>query len=199
MGENGLRILIFDESHIRASILEEGLRAAGCTHIAVVSELPGLVARITAFDPDVVFIDLESPNRDTLEATLQVTRSVARPIAMFVDEADQATIEAAVDAGVSAYVVDGLKKERVKAILDVTVSRFNAFNRLRSELEEVKTELADRKTIDKAKRLLMKWRDLSEDKAYATLRRTAMSKNCRIVDVAKSILLTEDLFDGSGD
>lgn len=190
------RILIFDENHIRASILEEGLRSAGCGEIAVISELSGLVARISAFEPDAIFIDLESPNRDTLEAALQVSRAVARPIAVFVDDSDPATIERAVDAGVSAYIVDGLKKERMRAILDVTISRFNAFNRLRDELDAVKTELADRKTIDKAKLLLMRRKKLPEEKAYALLRQTAMSKSCRIVDVARSIIVAADLLEG---
>ena len=189
-----LRVLIFDENHIRASILEEGLREAGLTQIEIVSEVHGLMQRIEAFGPDVVFMDLASPNRDKLEAMFQVSRSLARPVAMFVDEADPGAIEAAVDAGVSAYIVDGLKKERVKAILDVTVSRFNAFRRLNDELESVKTELADRKTIDKAKLLLMKRRDLTEEDAYSLLRHTAMSKSCRIVDVARSLLMTADLF-----
>lgn len=197
MQESALRILIYDENHIRASILEEGLREAGLSQISIVSEMTGLVGRIASFNPDVVFIDLANPHRDQLEAMLQVSRSVARPVAMFVDEADRASIEAAVDAGVSAYIVDGLKKERVKPILDVTVSRFNAFNRLNHELAEVKGELADRKSIDKAKLFLMKRRGLPEAKAYALMRQTAMSKNCRIVDVARSIVLAADLFDES--
>ena len=154
------------------------------------------MARITDFDPDVIFMDLESPNRDMLESMLDVSRSVARPVAVFVDQSDSATIEAAVEAGVSAYIVDGLRKERVRSILDITISRFNAFSRLRDELESVRTELADRKSVDEAKRLLMKRRGLTEDEAYALLRRTAMSQNCRIVDVAGSILMAADLLPG---
>ncbi|NWH07121.1 MAG: ANTAR domain-containing protein [Alphaproteobacteria bacterium] len=198
MREPKLRILIFDENQIRASILKEGLAEAGCAEIAIVSELQGLTAQVRALDPDVIFMDLQSPNRDTLEAALEVSRAVARPVAVFVDESDPAMTEAAVDAGVSAYIVDGLKKERVKAILDVTISRFNAFNRLRDELASVKSELADRRTIDRAKLHLMRSRNLTEGQAYALLRRTAMSNNCRIVDVARSILIVADLADGNG-
>lgn len=199
MPEASLRILIFDENQIRASVLEEGLREAGLSELLVISEPSGFVARIADFDPDVIFIDLESPNRDMLESMLQVSRSVGRPTAIFVDEADASAVEAAVDAGVSAYIVDGLKKERVKSILDITITRFNAFNRLKSELDQVKTELADRKTIDKAKLMLMKHRGITEDAAYALLRKTAMSKSSRIVDVARSMLLAAELFQGDGE
>lgn len=194
MRDASLRILIYDENTIRASILEEGLREAGLEQIAVVTELNGIVARIAEFDPQVIFLDLANPNRDRLESMLQVSRSISRPIAVFVDEADSATIDAAVDAGVSAYIVDGLKKERVTSILDITISRFNAFNRLKSELEEVRTELADRKVVDQAKLLLIKRRGITEDEAYALLRRTAMSRNCRIAEVAQSLVVAADLF-----
>ncbi|MGD1935051.1 MAG: ANTAR domain-containing response regulator [Candidatus Phaeomarinobacter sp.] len=199
MRDASLRILIYDENHIRASILEEGLREAGLEQIAVVTELNGIVARIAEFDPQVIFLDLANPNRDRLESMLQVSRTISRPIAVFVDEADSDTIDAAVDAGVSAYIVDGLKKERVTSILDITISRFNAFNRLKSELDEVRTELADRKTIDQAKLLLMKRRDINENEAYALLRRTAMSRSCRIVEVAQSLVMTADLLSEDGE
>jgi len=193
MPDSSPRILIFDENEIRASILREGLEEAGFREVMVVSEISGLVARIAEFDPDAIFMDLESPNRDRLENMLEVTRSIARPIAMFVDESDSQTVERAIDSGVSAYIVDGLKKERVKSILDITISRFNAFHRLQTELDQVKGELADRKAIEQAKLVLMKRQAIPEDEAYALLRRTAMSNNCRIADVARSILLTADL------
>jgi len=193
MPDSSPRILIFDENEIRASILREGLEEAGFREVMVVSEISGLVARIAEFDPDAIFMDLESPNRDRLENMLEVTRSIARPIAMFVDESDSQIVERAIDSGVSAYIVDGLKKERVKSILDITISRFNAFHRLQTELDQVKGELADRKAIEQAKLVLMKRQAIPEDEAYALLRRTAMSNNCRIADVARSILLTADL------
>jgi len=144
-------------------------------------------------DPDVIFIDLENPNRDQLEHMLQVSRAVKRPVAMFVDRTDQAATEAAIEAGVSAYIVDGLKKERVKAILEMAISRFKAFDRLKRELEAARTELADRKTIDRAKAIVMKTRGLSEPDAYALLRRTAMNQNRRIADIAESLILAAGL------
>ncbi|WP_370198866.1 ANTAR domain-containing response regulator [Roseibium sp.] len=195
MREPSLRILIFDEDIVRASVLEEGLKEPGCgdVEVLVVTAPTGLAARIAEFDPDVIFMDLQNPNRDSFENMLAVSKAVARPIAVFVDEADAGTIDQAVEAGVSAYIVDGLKKERVKSILDVTISRFNAVTKLRRELEETRAELADRKTIDQAKRLLMKRRKLTEEQAYALMRKTAMSKSCRIVEVAQSMIVVADL------
>src|SRR6266481_1226112 len=116
MADLALRILLVDQNVTRASILEEGLREAGYTNVAVVRDMQNLLRRIVNEDPDVIFIDLENPNRDVLEQMFQVSRSVRRPVAMFVDKSDAAMIEAAVDAGVGAYIVDGLKKERVKPI-----------------------------------------------------------------------------------
>lgn len=193
LSEPLVRILIFDEDALRATVLEEGLTAAGGTEVTIVSDPHGLLAAITSADPDVVFMDLQSPNRDSFESMLAVSRAVARPIAVFVDEGDSERIEAAMDAGVSAYIVDGLKKERIKSILDVTISRFNAFSSLRRELEETKAELEDRKLVDQAKRLLMKRRKLTEDQAYALIRKTAMSKNTKIVEIARSMIAVADL------
>ena len=138
MVRSSLAVLIIDENVVRASILEDGLREAGHTRVSVISAMRGLARRIVEADPEMIVIDLENPNRDVLEKMFQVSRSVRRPIAMFVDRSDHASIEAAIDAGVSAYVVDGLRKERVKPILDMTISRFNAFHRLREELDRTK-------------------------------------------------------------
>ena len=142
--ESSLKIVIVDESAIRAAILEEGLREAGFTSVERIGEMNNLLARIYALDPDVILIDLENPSRDVLEQMFQVSRVVKRPIAMFVDQSDTASIQASVDAGVSAYIVDGLKKERIKHILDTCISRFNAFSRLQEELERAKSMLEDR-------------------------------------------------------
>ncbi len=158
-----------------------------------------MLRRIVEIDPDVVFIDLENPNRDVLEHMFEVSRAVKRPIAMFVDQSDQASIEAAIEAGVSAYVVDGLKKERVRSILETAISRFNAFERLKRELEEAKNQLADRKVIERAKALLMQTRGMSEPDAYALLRKTAMNQNRRIAEIAESLVLAAGLLGGEVD
>ncbi|MND98673.1 putative transcriptional regulatory protein pdtaR [compost metagenome] len=148
---------------------------------------------IETLQPDVIFIDLENPNRDMMEHLFQLTRTVGRPIAMFVDRSDTASIEAAVEAGVSAYVVDGLKKERVKPILDMAVSRFNAFSRLQQELAEAKSALEERKVIERAKGILMKMRGLSEEEAFALLRQTAMNEKKKISEIAQSVVTAAGL------
>jgi response regulator NasT len=123
----------------------------------------------------------------------QVSRVVARPIAMFVDRSDTAMIEAAIDAGVSAYVVDGLRKERVKAIVDMAISRFNLFERMRTDLAAARTELADRKVIDRAKGILMKTRRIPEEEAFAMLRKTAMNQGRKLAEVAQSVVTAASL------
>ena len=168
--DSALKIVIVDESPIRAAILEEGLREAGFTQVVRIDEMHNLLARIYAIDPDVILIDLENPSRDVLEQMFQVSRVVKRPIAMFVDQSDTASIQASVDAGVSAYIVDGLKKERIKHILDLCISRFNAFAKLQDELDRTKSALEERKVIDRAKGILMKAKKLTEEEAYALLR-----------------------------
>jgi response regulator NasT len=141
----------------------------------------------------VILIDLENPNRDVLEQMFQVSRLVRKPVAMFVDRSDRDMIEAAIDAGVGAYVVDGLRKERVKPIVETTVSRFKAFEKLRAELDETRQQLADRKLIERAKGILMKQRALQEEEAFALLRRAAMDGNLRLAQVAQSVITAAEL------
>jgi response regulator NasT len=191
--ESSPRIAIVDESPIRAAILEEGLREAGYTEVVRISEMQSLLSRIYALDPDVIVIDLENPSRDILEQMFQVSRAVRRPIAMFVDQSDTASIQASVDAGVSAYIVDGLKKERLKPILDLCISRFNAFSRLQDELDRTKSALEERKVIDRAKGILMKLKGLTEEEAYVLLRSTAMREKKKIGEIAQSILTASEL------
>jgi len=188
-----LTILVIDENAIRASIIEEGLREAGHANVTVVHEVNGIARIIETLQPDVIVIDLENPNRDMMEHLFQLTRTVGRPIAMFVDRSDTASIEAAVEAGVSAYIVDGLKKERVKPILDMAVSRFNAFSRLQRELADAKSALEERKVIERAKGILMKMRGLSEEQAFALLRQTAMNEKKKIAEIAQSVVTAAGL------
>jgi response regulator NasT len=189
-----LKILVIDENPIRRAILQAGLREAGFGNVVLVKNTTGLLDQVYRIDPDVILIDLENPSRDVIEQMFQVSRIVRRPIAMFVDQSDRATIEAAVDAGVSAYIVDGLKKERVKHILDLCISRFNVFSRLQDELDRTKSALEARKVIDRAKGILMKAKGLSEEDAYALLRKTAMNEKRKIADVAQSVITAAELF-----
>lgn len=190
-----LRILVIDENALRASILVEGLTDAGYDDVVILNETGMLMRRIVSIDPDVILIDLENPSRDVLESMFQVSRSVERPIGMFVDKSDQRMIERAVEAGVSTYIVDGLRKERVKAILEMTVSRFNAFNRLKRELADTKRALNDRKSIDRAKAILMQRHAIGEPEAYAMMRRAAMDQSRTIADIAHALVSTAALLE----
>lgn len=193
-----LKIVVIDENRIRASIIEAGLRDAGHSDVELIHDIGGIAAKIEALQPDVIVIDLENPNRDMLENMFQLSRAVKRPIAMFVDHSDTASIEAAVEAGVSAYVVDGLRKERIKPILDMAISRFRAFSRMERELEDARSELESRKLVERAKGILMRSRGISEPEAYALLRKTAMNQNRKVSEIAQSLILAAGLLD-SGD
>ncbi|MEJ0098312.1 MAG: ANTAR domain-containing protein [Pseudomonadota bacterium] len=193
MREATLRVLIVDQNLLRAAVLEDGLREAGYRDIVVVRDMQNLMRRILDEEPDVILIDLENPNRDVLEQMFQVSRIVKKPVAMFVDQSDRSAIEAAIDAGVGAYVVDGLRKERVRAIVDMAISRFHAFDRLRTELDETRQQLVDRKLLDRAKGILMKQRGVTEDQAYELLRKTAMDANLKLAQVAQSVITAAEL------
>ena len=198
MSERLPSVLIIDENTTRASIIEAGLAAAGHDQVTVINEMHGIAAKIALHEPDVIVIDLENPNRDMLESIFQLSRAVKRPIAMFVDRSDTEAMQSAIDAGVSAYVVDGLRQERVKSILDMAISRFNAFSRLERELEEARGALEQRKVIDQAKGLIMKSRGVDEDAAYKLLRKAAMNGNRKIVDVAESLVMSARLLGDEG-
>ncbi|OYU48120.1 MAG: two-component system response regulator [Rhizobiales bacterium PAR1] len=192
-----LSILVIDEDEIRASIIREGLREAGHQRVHVISVMDGLVRAVEDLAPDVIVIDLANPSRDLVEHLSQVSRAVRRPVAMFVDQSDAGIMEAAISAGVSAYVVDGLRKDRVKAILDMAVARFTAYSRLRDELESTRQALEDRKAIDRAKAILQKLRGVSEEEAYHLIRRKAMAENRRMGEVARALVSTADLLTGT--
>ncbi len=191
-----MRIAIIDESAMRAAVIREGLAALDDCEIFVVTERKGLVVRIGEIAPDIVLIDLGNPSRDVLEEYFAVSRALARPIAMFVDESDEESIAASVDAGVSAYVVDGLAPQRIRPLLDLAVRRFNAFARLQSDLDQARGKLAERDAIDKAKRILMDSRGLAEPAAYAELRRTAMNQGRRIAEIAEALITAQELLGG---
>ena len=191
-----LHVLIIDEDSLRSSIIEAGLReVAPESHVSVVDDITGIAKLIEDSDPDVIVIDLENPNRDMLESIFQATRALRRPIAMFVDRSDKGVMDSAIDAGVSAYVVDGLRKDQVRPIFDLAISRFNAYSHMTRELEEARDELEGRKIIDRAKGILMRSKGLSEEEAYALLRKTAMNQNRKIRELAQSLILAAGLLD----
>ena len=191
-----MRIAVVDESATRAAVISEGLAALDDCELFVVTERRGLVARIAEIDPDIVLMDLGNPSRDVLEEYFAVSRALARPIAMFVDESDDEALAAAIDAGVSSYVVDGLAAHRIRPILDLAVRRFGAFARLQADLAEAKGKLAERETVDRAKRILMDSRGITEPQAYADLRKAAMYQGKRIADIAGAVVTAHQLMGG---
>ena len=191
--DSELKALIVDDSPIRAAIIEDGLREAGFTRVQRLDTTDRLIARIGEIDPDIVVIDLANPQRDTLEQMFLVSRLIKRPVTMFVDQSDSDQTRAAIEAGVSAYVVDGLRRDRVKTIVEMCVTRFRAYQRLETELHVARNALDDRKTIDRAKAILMKAKGLTAEDAYALLRTTAMNKNRRIVQIAQSVITASEL------
>jgi response regulator NasT len=199
MKKQELNILVIDEDPERATLLEEALVEAGYTHVMMIHSTLNLEERIAALAPDLVILDLQRPDRKTLEGVFEVTQSVQKPTALFVDESDEDMISRAVEAGVGAYVVDGLKRERVKAVVDLAVSRFESFNKLRGERDAARNALAERKSIDRAKGLLMRHKKLSEDEAYKLLRSTAMKQSRKIAEIAESVItafeMTPEMFD----
>jgi response regulator NasT len=188
-----VKIAVVEEDALRAEVLKAGLRDAGYLDVVHIAQTKRLLQSLYDIDPDVVIISLENPSRDTLEQLFQVSRIVKRPIAMFVGRSDRAAITAAIDAGVSAYIVGGLQMERVQSILDVCISRFNAMARLREELDKTKSALEERKVIDRAKGILMREKGLGEDEAYKLLRKVAMNEKKKIAEIAHSIIVASDL------
>lgn len=188
-----LKIAVIERDRDRAHLIVDGLCEAGDFDISVVGDDTGLTRRLSSINPDVVLIDVEHPNRDILEELRLASSPMERPVAMFVDRTDDGLTKAAIEAGVSAYVVDGLRKERIKPILDAAIARFHLVARIRAELEATKAALVERKTIDRAKGILMKSKGLSEDDAYALLRKTAMDQGRKVYDVAEALVTSADL------
>ena len=188
-----LRVMLVDDHADRAALLERALAGAGYQVVATVAAGEDLYRRVAEIQPDVVIIDMESPGRDTLEHMRNISRDQPKPIVMFADNSDRAMIEAAVQAGVSAYIVDGLSGKRVKPIVEVAIARFKEFQALRRELEQAKTTLAERKTIERAKGILMKQRGWTEEQAYQALRKMAMDRNLRVAEVANQVIAMAEL------
>ncbi|MEM9139304.1 MAG: ANTAR domain-containing protein [Pseudomonadota bacterium] len=188
-----MKVAVVEADRDRALMIVDSLREAGEYDVTVVGEPRRLAARLAELSPDVVLIDISSPDRDALEEMALASDPTQRPVAMFVDKSDSQTTRAAIEAGVSAYVVDGLRKERIKPIIDAAIARFKIFTRMRVELETTKAALSERKVIDRAKGLLMKAKGLSEDEAYALLRKTAMDQSRKVADVARALVTAADL------
>ncbi len=188
-----LRVALVDEKTERSSDLEAALVAEGYEVVARLAGSADLLAQLHGLAPDVVIVDMQSPDRDVLEDMQRIYREEPRPIVMFVDESDSESIRAAVSAGVSAYVVDGLKSRSVQPIIEAAIARFRAFQALRSELEAARSSLEERKLVERAKGVLMKRRGLGEQEAYDLLRKTAMNRGCKLADVARQLIHAAEL------
>jgi len=191
-----LKILIIDSNDERAAVVEDGLSGYGDAQILRMGLLTDLVRKIEEIQPDVIFVDVDSPDRDTLENMRSVSDVMPRPIIMFVEESEASLAEEALRAGVSAYIVDGLSSRRVKPILDVAILRFKVFQKMREELDKAKSDLASRKIVERAKGLLMEQRKLSEEEAYKLLRNTAMKDGKSILDIADNLISISRLLKG---
>jgi len=188
-----MRVLLIDESPERIAVLREGLEGAGYEVAAALASPLELLRAVEEVKPDVIIIDTESPSRDVLEHVVLITRDRPRPIVMFASDDAPETIRRAVRAGVSAYIVDGLDPARVKSIVDVAVARFREHQRLRTELAEANLKLSERKLVERAKGILMKARGMDEEQAFQALRRMAMDRGKRLVDIARQVIDMADL------
>ncbi len=177
----------------RSSALRIGLLEAGYD---IVASLPAdlyLPERIAQLQPDMIIIDAESDARDVLEHIVIASRDERRPIVLFTEDDTTSSMDAAMAAGVSAYIVAGLRPERIKPVLNVALARFRQEQKLREELSDARHKLAERKVIERAKGLLMTHHQLSEDQAYQKLRTMAMNKNLKLSEIAQRLLDVEDL------
>ena len=188
-----LNILVVEPDASKAQEITGALQAHGWSNVTVIASNAQLAPILTQLDPDLILIGLANPDRDTLEHLSLTSQAKTRPVAMFVDHTDQTMTKAAIDAGVSVYVVGGLHKDRVKPVLETAIVRFQAIQKMQTELTAAKRALTDRKTIERAKGLLMRARNISEDEAYNLLRKTAMGQGRKVADVAEALVTAADL------
>ena len=189
----GLSIVAVERDRQRALMIVDGLSEAGAFEVFVIGEDIGLARRIAERNPDLVLIDAGNPSRDVLEDLTLASAPMERPVAMFVDQSDAALTQAAIEAGVSAYVVDGLRPDRIIPILDAAIARFHMFQRMRTELAATKAALEERKVIDRAKGILMRARGIGEEEAYGLLRKAAMDQGKKLADMAQALVIATDL------
>ncbi len=188
-----LTVVVVEQNQERAFAIVDALKGSGNVDVSVIGNVSGLARKIAMHSPDIVLIDIDNPSRDMLEELTVASGPMERPVAMFVSGAAGGLAKAAVEAGVSAYVVDGLQAERIKPVIDTAIARFQVLRQLRTELAETRRALEERKVIDRAKGLLMKAKGVSEEEAYALLRKTAMNQNRRVADVAEALVTASGL------
>lgn len=188
-----LTILVVERDKTKAHDIIDALMDGGWQDVTVISSPASLERAVKQQDPDIILIDLADPDRDTLEHLGLVSNARNRPVAMFVDHTDEVMTQAAISAGLSAYVVNGLQKDRIKPVLETAIARFRMFAKMQTELDAAKQALSDRKMIDRAKGLLIRARNISEDEAYGLLRKTAMDQGRKVIDVATALVTAAEL------
>ncbi len=177
----------------KAKDIIDALLDAGWRNVHAIAQVSGLEQSVKKYAPDIVLIDMANPDRDTLEHIGAVSDTKARTVALFVDQTDPDLTQAALAAGVSAYVVDGLQMNRIKSVIETAIARFQMMRQMRSELDAAKQALEDRKTIDRAKGIVMRQRGLTEDAAYKLMRKAAMDQGRKVIDVAYALVTAADL------
>ncbi|WP_223427047.1 ANTAR domain-containing response regulator [Tateyamaria pelophila] len=188
-----LTVVVVEEDRDRAIGILDALKASGDCDVFVIGNSSGLARKIASHAPDIVLIDIDNPTRDMMEELTLASGPLDRPVAMFVSGAAGGLAQAAIEAGVSAYVVNGLSPERLKPVMDTAIARFSMMRQMRNELAETRRALEERKVIDRAKGLLMKARGIDEDAAYALLRKSAMDNGRRVADVAEALVTASGL------
>jgi response regulator NasT len=188
-----LTVLVVDENRGRSALLKQAIQDAGHNAITTINTGNVLSKKVAELSPDVIIIDIESPDRDTLEQMRSISRDNPKPIVMFADDNKPESIKEAIEAGVSAYVIDGLNDKRIKSLMDVAIARFREYQALKDELTKAKNSLEERKVIDRAKGILMNHKNCSEQEAYQLLRNSAMQNNLRMVEIARNLIASIDL------
>ena len=190
---DSLKVLVVDENRGRSAILKQAIEDAGHQVMTTLNSGSVLSNKVMELSPDVIIIDLESPDRDTLEQMRSISRDNPKPVVMFSDDNKPESIKEAIESGVSAYVIDGLNDKRISSLMDVAIARFREYQALKDELTQVKNTLEERKLIDRAKGIIMKHKDCDEQQAYQLLRKSAMQNNQRMVEVARNLIASVDL------
>lgn len=191
--QTNLTILVIERDEATAHLIVGALNDGGWNDVTVILSPVALELAVKQQDPDIILINLANPDRDTLEHLSLISNARNRPVAMFVDHSDESMTQAAISAGLSAYVVNGLHKDRIKPVLETAIARFRMIAKMQTELNAAKQALADRKMIDRAKGLLIQARNISEDEAYALLRKTAMDQGRKVIDVATALVTAAEL------
>lgn len=190
---NRLSIIVVEKDRDRALTIVDGLREAGDHDVLVIGDEIGLARKIAERNPDLVLIDAGNPSRDAIEELTLASAPMSRPVAMFVDESDVTLTRAAIEAGVSAYVVAGLAANRIKPVLDAAIARFHMMQKMRVELAETRRALEERKVIDRAKGIVMRAKGIGEGEAYALMRKSAMDQGRKLIEVAQALVTAAEL------